>query len=103
MSNENDGTTPAAKARVPAWKRIGLQLKYAKDTAEPQSSTIQDAKQQSTKTETQGAINGELNISNDPRPSKKRRLSPRPARQHGDSASKVNDEQQLDHSEFPAG
>jgi hypothetical protein len=68
-----------SQPRVPAWKRVGLKLKYAKETAEPQSNdTTPKAEIKATKSsEIPETSTSDQRL--DQRPVKKRRVSKEPS------------------------
>lgn len=88
-----NGAIPARQPHVPAWKRLGLKLKFAKDTFEPPSQTQQP--QHSAPSPVSQTRTPPSDVkANDDRPSKKRktfmessRASPPNSRGHENRAS----------------
>ena len=82
MSLAANNGPPTKQQHVPAWKRIGLKLKYAKDTSgdlSPQQTHTQNGTMQ---TEITGLSNGDQEASRQPlnsRPSKKRKTGIEPS------------------------
>lgn len=72
MSN---GITTAPKARIPAWKRLGLKLKYAKETPD-EPNTSHAEQRNGLESSISGYENGISQSIEESRVSKKRKFSP---------------------------
>ncbi|KAI7471012.1 hypothetical protein KC351_g12363 [Hortaea werneckii] len=91
MSQATVTSGTAAAQHIPAWKRLGLKLKYAKETAEPSGPTSTEAGDSQKGSKRQSTSHAEETT---PKPSKKQKLSQEDAQ----TSSKPNSTDDDSHS-----
>ncbi|RMY73651.1 hypothetical protein D0863_03733 [Hortaea werneckii] len=91
MSHATVNSGTAAAQHIPAWKRLGLKLKYAKETAEPSGPASPEAGDSQKGSKRQSTSHAEETT---PKPSKKQKLSQEDAQ----TSSKPNSTDDDSHS-----
>jgi hypothetical protein len=96
-------TMAISQPRVPAWKRVGLKLKYAKETAEPQAAIPTPSRQvETTKTSTTVADHTNDHQHLDQRPAKNRKVSKEPSVQNSeiDHSNEIKPNNHSDNTQY---